>query len=697
MLGQLVRLAKGREWQWNAVAITALGTLLLVMNAYYLGWPLWGIALMAIIPWVPLVTMKVLWSSKHYGFMAIFFAIMILQLGHFGEHFIQLLQFITSPNCTWGWQRGCPDAHGIFSALDNETVHFVWDGLVLVATLVVRWHFRHVKNVWLSLAVIAAGLHQIEHTYLWFTYFFYREIWDNGGFFFSLYLPSKSVHAGILGLDGVLGTLFPTLNSILPSRINLHFVYNTVVLSTMTGAFLTQTRYIYDEWLAKALPRLSDEQLIAATQKAGVTLFPAGSTIFSQGDPADKLYIISKGQVEVLRRERNGTEVPIARLAEGQYFGEIGVLGRTQRTATVRAVTDVEALVLNLELFKEMMASSAEAYKDVDVVLRRRLVQLGAVHGLALKDAVEADSDTVLRTKMIRDRLQLLQDAELRQVLGSPIGSSPAVYAHQQPALAAVATPVAAQPARAEAAVESRQQPAGEQTVVAQPAASGQLRGVLQVTAGPSAGTRLEIRGQRVLIGRRGATPSPGALVLELDDKQVSRQHLEISEQADGLYVRDLGSANGSWLNGQRLGGDAVRLAHNAELRLGPTTTLTFSAAAPEHPSVPPAQSARRLGSLMLRSGAAAGTRFEINGPRTIVGRAGTGGSSDATLIQIDDKRISRQHLEISEQGDGLYVRDLGSANGSWLNGRQLGGEPVRLENGAELRLGSDCVLVYQA
>jgi pSer/pThr/pTyr-binding forkhead associated (FHA) protein len=65
-------------------------------------------------------------------------------------------------------------------------------------------------------------------------------------------------------------------------------------------------------------------------------------------------------------------------------------------------------------------------------------------------------------------------------------------------------------------------------------------------------------------------------------------------------------------------------------------------------------------------------------------------------MMQIDDARASRHHLEIFARPDGLYLRDMGSANATWLNGRQLGGEPVRLENGAELHVGPDTVLNFR-
>jgi pSer/pThr/pTyr-binding forkhead associated (FHA) protein len=99
---------------------------------------------------------------------------------------------------------------------------------------------------------------------------------------------------------------------------------------------------------------------------------------------------------------------------------------------------------------------------------------------------------------------------------------------------------------------------------------------------------------------------------------------------------------------------------------------------------------------LLVRTGPSAGVRYEINAPRIIVGRRSPDTNVDAPMVQIDDARVSRHHLEIFARPDGLYARDLGSANGTWINGRQLSGEPVRLENGAEILVGPDSKLNFQ-
>ena len=588
---QVGKLLRGRELQFRAVVITALCSYFLQLFGIWLHWALWAIALATILPWVPLFTMKVLWTSKHYGFMAIYLMIMILQAGHVGEHVVQMLQFtfIYDPKYScygFNWYGICGLAHGVFGELDRELVHFVWDGLILVACIVLRIHFRNVKNIWLTLAVIAAAVHQLEHCYLFGNYVFNNYFYNHGGYFLGVHILSGiAAQNGVLGHNGLLGSLTGLngpINAILPARIPIHFIYNVLVLIPMILAFRQQVRVIYDEWLAKALPQLSEEQLIAATAQSENVKFNAGQIIFRQGDPSDKFYIITKGQVDVLRMDkRTGQETQVARLAEGQYFGEIGLLGRTERTATVKAVTEVECLALNREVFKSLLASSAEAYKDVDIVLRRRMVQLGALQGLVMKDTVNADPDTVLKTRMIRDRLKMLQGDDVSRILGhGPISVSPPspfgvpqAQPLQQGGVGVAERPVV-QPVLAAAVAAPA--PDLDATFVAPPANRGYHRGALLVRTGPSAGLRFEINAPRIIVGRRSRDSVPDVPLMQIDDARVSRHQLEIFARPDGLYARDLGSANGTWLNGRQLSGEPVRLEDGAEIHVSPDTMLNF-------------------------------------------------------------------------------------------------------------------------
>ena len=64
---------------------------------------------------------------------------------------------------------------------------------------------------------------------------------------------------------------------------------------------------------------------------------PFGAVIVREGEPADALYVLTSGRARVVKRGDNGDEVPLNVLRAGDVFGEMALLERTTRTATVRA------------------------------------------------------------------------------------------------------------------------------------------------------------------------------------------------------------------------------------------------------------------------------------------------------------------------------------------------------------------------
>jgi hypothetical protein len=83
-----------------------------------------------------------------------------------------------------------------------------------------------------------------------------------------------------------------------------------------------------------------------------IETFPAGSTVFRQGDPADSAYFIRSGEVEVIDE---ATDSVIRTLGSGDYFGEIALIADAPRSATIRAASTVEAAVLSKRNFLNMM------------------------------------------------------------------------------------------------------------------------------------------------------------------------------------------------------------------------------------------------------------------------------------------------------------------------------------------------------
>ena len=65
--------------------------------------------------------------------------------------------------------------------------------------------------------------------------------------------------------------------------------------------------------------------------------------------------------------------------------------------------------------------------------------------------------------------------------------------------------------------------------------------------------------------------------------------------------------------------------------------------------------------------------------------------------IILDDAEVSRHHAKLVRQAAGYEIQDMGSTNGSFVDGKRLGGEPLALKPGQVVMLGSNVTLVYQA
>ncbi|HCV35349.1 MAG TPA: hypothetical protein DF783_00355 [Acidimicrobiaceae bacterium] len=86
------------------------------------------------------------------------------------------------------------------------------------------------------------------------------------------------------------------------------------------------------------------------------------------------------------------------------------------------------------------------------------------------------------------------------------------------------------------------------------------------------------------------------------------------------------------------------------------------------------------IGLFVVDSGPKAGSRYGLESEVTSVGRHR---SAD---ILLDDVTVSRRHVEVDRTGDRYVVRDIGSLNGTYLNGDRI--ESAELHDGDELQIG---------
>jgi hypothetical protein len=91
---------------------------------------------------------------------------------------------------------------------------------------------------------------------------------------------------------------------------------------------------------------------------------------------------------------------------------------------------------------------------------------------------------------------------------------------------------------------------------------------------------------------------------------------------------------------------------------------------------------------LVMRSGPTPGATYPLEGDQLTIGRDSANG------VAINDAEISRKHARLTFQGGKYVIEDLGSTNGTFVNGQRLSG-PFVLKGGDVVSFGEQIVLVY--
>jgi hypothetical protein len=92
----------------------------------------------------------------------------------------------------------------------------------------------------------------------------------------------------------------------------------------------------------------------------------------------------------------------------------------------------------------------------------------------------------------------------------------------------------------------------------------------------------------------------------------------------------------------------------------------------------------------VMRSGPTPGVTFPLEGDQLTIGR------DSSNAVAINDPEVSRKHSRLSFQGGKYVLEDLGSTNGTFVNGQRLAG-PIVLKAGDVVSLGEQIVLMYDA
>jgi pSer/pThr/pTyr-binding forkhead associated (FHA) protein len=188
-----------------------------------------------------------------------------------------------------------------------------------------------------------------------------------------------------------------------------------------------------------------------------------------------------------------------------------------------------------------------------------------------------------------------------------------------------------------------------------------------------------------------------------LGDARVSRNHARLECGTSGCTIIDLGTSNGTRLNGNRI--EKAKLAANDAITIG-NTMLRYE----------PEAVSDNLEMIMIDTDSDLDLAIDqevlpmaINAtgyPRLVILTSDrtwevplenvdslTLGRAEDNQVSIESSKVSRHHAHLMRKGEIFVLRDLGSTNGTWLHDRQV--NEVVLQDGEALRLGN-AQLVYK-
>jgi len=156
------------------------------------------------------------------------------------------------------------------------------------------------------------------------------------------------------------------------------------------------------------------EKIAATLQKA---VYPAGSVIVKEGEPGDALYLITKGLVEVKKREPSlGVDLTVAKMGEGECFGEMSLLSGKPRSATIIASEPTEVYKLPKKEFYAVLAGNPSISLAMNRILAARIEEMNLNRGLNIVSLGKLNLD--------REILSLIPEQFLLRHKVLPLGYS---------------------------------------------------------------------------------------------------------------------------------------------------------------------------------------------------------------------------------------------------------------------------------
>jgi CRP/FNR family cyclic AMP-dependent transcriptional regulator len=170
---------------------------------------------------------------------------------------------------------------------------------------------------------------------------------------------------------------------------------------------------------------LDDGELAVIEGLAVEKNVPRGSIILNEGDMGDALFVMASGRVKVLVSDADGREIILKILGAGDFFGELSLIDKEPRSASVVALDNTTLRVLSYQGFRDCLVRSPNIATAVMTALAKRLRDADRkISKLALMDVYGRVASTLIELAVQKEGKLIIGEKLSQQEIANMVGAS---------------------------------------------------------------------------------------------------------------------------------------------------------------------------------------------------------------------------------------------------------------------------------
>lgn len=170
---------------------------------------------------------------------------------------------------------------------------------------------------------------------------------------------------------------------------------------------------------------LDDGELEKLSKVSGRKRAERGAFVVRAGESTDSLYVLLAGRAKVTNTDEEGREIILAWLGPGEFFGEMGLIDGSPRSANVVAAEPCELLFLSKEAFQRCLQDNFQVAQKLMKTLVLRLREADRkIESLALLDVYGRVARLLLDMSEVADGRRVVKKKMSKQDMAKMIGAS---------------------------------------------------------------------------------------------------------------------------------------------------------------------------------------------------------------------------------------------------------------------------------